>query len=217
MSALVLNFGADMVEATTLCDDTHTMKGGLKSVTMAHEGFWSGGDGDVDDVLFDNLAIANTPISIAPTDGADGELAYTMQSILAEYTPGAAIGEMFAISVTAEASEDGLIRGTIMHNATRSSSGSGTARQLGAVAAGQSMFAALHVLSGSGTLDVIVQSDDDVGMASPTTQITFNQATGVEAQWGEAAGAITDDWWQIDYTIAGGSPSFEFVVVLGIK
>lgn len=217
MNALALNYSADMVEETVLGDDTHIMKGGLKVATMAHEGYFSGGDGDVDDVLFDNMAAANLPVSIGPTTGADGELAYMLESVLSEYTPGASVGEMLAFSVSAESSSVGLVRGTVMHNATRAASGNGTARQLGAVAAGESMFAALHVISGTGTLDVVVQSDDNSGMTSPTSQITFAQATGVGAQWSSKAGAVTDDWWRINYTIGGGSPSFQFIVVLGIK
>lgn len=217
MNALALNYSADMVEGTVLGDDTHTMKGGLKVATMAHEGYWSGGADNVDDALFSTVATADTPVSIGVETGADGELGYMLRSVVSEYSPGATIGEMFAFSVAAESSADGLIRGTIMHNATRSSSGNGTARQLGAVAAGETMFAALHVLSGSGTLDVVIQSDDASGMSSPSDQITFTQATGAGSQWGSAAGAITDDWWRVNYTIGGGSPSFQFVVVLGIK
>jgi len=217
MNALAINYTADMVEDTVLSADTHTFKGGLKGATMAHEGYFSGGDDDVDDVLFDNFSATSLPVSIGPTDGSDGELAYLMNSILASYTPGASVGEMLAFSVAAECGEDGLIRGTVMHNATRVSSGNGTARQLGAVAAGESMFAALHVLEASGTLDVVIQSDADSGMASAADQITFTQATAVGSQLLSAAGAITDDWWRVSYTIGGGSPSFKFVVVMGIK
>ena len=215
MNALALNVSADMQEDTVLCSDTHTMKGGLKSVTMAHEGFFSGGDGDVDDVLFDSFALAGVPVSIGPVNsGADGELAYFMKATMADYSPGAAVGEMFAFSVTAENAGDGLVRGTIMHNAVESGSGSGTARQLGAVASGEKMYAVIHVISGTGTLDVVVQSDDNSGMTSETNRITFTQATGVTAELLSVDGPITDDWWMVDFTVTG---SFEFVVILGIK
>jgi hypothetical protein len=217
MNALAINNAADMLEETTLGDDTHIFTGGLKTVTMAHEGYFSGGDGDVDDVLFDEFTATNLPVSVAPTGGADGELAYSMQSLLAEYSPGAAVGEMFAFSVGIECRGDGLVRSTVMHNATRDASGNGTARQLGAVADGQSVFAALHVVEASGTLDVIVQSDADSDMLSTIDQLTFDQVTDVGSQWQSKAGAITDDWWRVNYTIGGGSPSFKFIVTIGIK
>lgn len=219
MNAIALNYGADMVENTTFGNDTHTMQGGLKTVTMAHEGYWEGGTDNVDDALFNNIAVASKPISIGVEAGADGELGYMMQSLLAEYVPGGAVGEMFAFSLTAEANGDDLVSGTIMHNASRTSSGNGTARQLGSVAAGQKMYAALHVIAASGTsptLDVVVESDDNAGMTSATSQITFDQATAIDGQWKSVAGAITDDYWRINFTIGGTSPSFTFIVTLGI-
>jgi hypothetical protein len=209
-----------MLDDTVFGDDTHSNKGGLKVATMAHEGFWNGGTDAVDDILFSNLAIADKPISIGVETGADGERAYSLRSIIGEYSPGASIGEMFAFSVTAESSSDGLVRGTIMHNAAQAVSGNGTARQLGALAdSSQTMFAALHVIAASGgspTLDVVIQSDDNSGMTSPTNQITFAQATGVEGQWLSKVGPVTDDWWRVNFTIGGAGPSFTFVVVLGI-
>jgi hypothetical protein len=55
-------------------------------------------------------------------------------------------------------------------------------------------------------------------MSSPTTRVTFSQATGRTSQWATpVAGAITDDWWDISWTIGGtGGPDFTFVAVVGI-
>jgi hypothetical protein len=215
MNALAINYGADMVEATVLEDDTHIMKGGLKSATMAHEGFFSAGVAEADPILQSNLGVADVPVSIGPVNGGvDGELAYMMRAILGEYSPGASVGEMFAFSVTAESSNEGLIRGTIMHNAARSTSGDGTARQLGALSDTESMFVAVHVVSISGTLDLIVESDAASDMLSATTQITVPTISAVGSAWGSKAGAVTDDWWRVGYTLSGTA---EFVVVMGIK
>lgn len=219
MNAIAINYAADMVDETTFGDNTHILKGGLKATTLAHEGFWEGGADKVDDALFNRIGVANKPMSIGVETGADGELAYMLQAVLAEYNPQGSVGEMFAFSVTAEASDAGLIRGTIMHNSTQASSGNGTARQLGALAAGQKMYAALHVIAASGsspTLDVIIQSDDNSGMTSATNQITFTQAVAIGGQFDSVAGVVADDWWRVNFTIGGGGPSFTFVVVLGI-
>jgi len=214
MNALALNYSADMQENTSFSKDTHQFLGGLKSVTLGHEGYFSAGTDEVDPTLFTNIATANSVISIGPTDGADGEVAYTMQSILSEYSPGASIGEVMAFSVSAEANGDGLVRGTVMHNSSVSGSGDGTARQLGAVASGESVYASLHVLSGSGSLDVVVQSDDNGSMTSATNRITFTNATAKTSEWMSLAGAVTDDYWRVNYTVTG---TFNFVVVIGIK
>lgn len=221
MNALALEYGAEAQDNTTFGQDTHSFMGGLKTIRASHEGLWNGGDGQVDDVLFARIASQNEPMSIAPETGADGETAYSFQSKVASYAPGAQVGELLAFNVSAEASAGPLVRGTIMHNAARAASANGVARQLGAVAAGSKLYAALHVIAVSGsspTLDVTVESDDGSGMASPSTQITFSQATALGAQWATpVAGAITDDWWRVAYTIGGGSPSFTFIVVIGIQ
>ena len=63
-------------------------------------------------------------------------------------------------------STGGVVRGQLIHpgSASRTSSSTGTGQQLGAVVAGKSMYAALHVLTATGTtpsLTVKVQSDDN--------------------------------------------------------
>ena len=88
--------------------------------------------------------------------------------------------------------------------------------QLGAVASGQIVAASLHVIAASGTsLDVTVESDSTSGMSSPTTQLTFAQATAIGGQFLSAVGPITDDWWRVSWTVVGGS--FTFVVAIGIR
>ncbi len=162
-----------------------------------------------------------TPISVAGTS-ADGDTAYTLRGLNASLQPlGGQVGDMSALQLEA-VGRGGVrpVRGTILHPETaRTSTGTGTGRQLGAVAAGSTVYGALHVFAASGTsptLDVVVQSDDNAGFTSPTTRLTFTQATGTTAEWQSADGAITDDYWRVSYTITGTSPSFTFAVVVGI-
>jgi hypothetical protein len=218
MNALGLEYSAEMLDNTVFGNTTRLNKGGLKVVAAAHEGLWSGGVGNVDEVLWNDIAVANIPMSIGPEIGADGEVGYTFLANVAEYSPGAAIGEIFKFRVRAQATGD-LIRGTIMHNAARTASGNGTARQLGAITSIQKMYAALHVTAASvaDTLDVKIQSDDAVGMGSPTDRITFAQKTAIGYEWKQLSGPITDDWWRVNYTIGGVAPSFTFILVIGIK
>ena len=138
------------------------------------------------------------------------------------YTPiEGAPGELAMGKLSASSSTGPVVRGTLMHPTTtaRSTSSTGTARQLGAVSATQSVYAALHVLSVSGTstptLTVTVQSDT-VGFATPTSRVVFSGATAVGAQFGSAAGAITDDYWRVSWTVSGTNPSFLFGVTIGI-
>lgn len=222
MNALALDYGAELQDNTTFDDDTRSRLGGLKTVTVQHEGLWNGGDDQVDEVLFSRLGLIDEVMSISPQAGAEGEIGYSFQSALSEYAPGATVGEILAFSVSGEASSGPLVRGTIVHNAARTANGQGSAFQLGNVAAGQKLYAALHVVAASGTtptLVVKVQSDITSGMTGPPTdRITFAQASAIGAQWATpVAGAITDDWWRVDYAIGGTGPSFTFVVIIGIQ
>jgi len=221
MNALALDYSAEMQDNTTFGQDTRTRQGGLKVSTFAHEGYWSGGVDNVDDILFNKIGLIDVPMTVGPIAGVAGEVGFFMPVTVGVYNPGASIGDMFSFSVEGESSKDGLIRGTIMLNGTLSASGNSTARQLGAVSSSQKMFAALHVLSAGGTsptLDVVVQSDSASGFASPSNRFTFSQKTIVSSEWATpVAGSITDDWWRINYTIGGTSPSIAFVVSVGIK
>lgn len=217
MSAMALDYGAEVVDRTAFGSTTRQRLGGLKTVTAQHEGFF---DADpFDEALFSRIGVADTPMSFAVDDAVEGSVAYSFLANLGEYSPGAQVGEMYRFSVGAEASGS-LIRGTLMHDAVRTTSANGTARQLGAVASGQTLYAALHVTAVSGTtptLDVTVESDDLVGFATPTTRMTFAQKIAIGSQWLTLAGPVTDDWWRIAWSIGGGGPSFDFAVFLGIQ
>lgn len=222
MNALALNYGAEMLDNTTFGATTRINKAGLKTILAQHEGLWdSNGTDQPDDVFFSRIGTSDVPVTISPQTGADGELAFLFRAVHSEYAPGATVGDLLAFTVKMEGSDgDPLVRGMVLHPATaRTSTGNGTARQLGAVSATQSVVASLHVIAASGTsptLDVTVRSDDASGFSSPTTRLTFTQATGITSEWKTAAGAITDDYWRVTYTIGGTNPSFTFVVAVGI-
>lgn len=165
---------------------------------------------------------ATSAVVSASATSADGDNAYTFRALNTALSPfGGQVGALSALSVDA-AGRAGVrpIRGTILHPETaRTATGTGTGRQLGAVSATQTVFGSLHVVAASGTLptlDVVVQSDDANTFLSPTTRLTFSQATGLTAQFQSAAGAVTDTWWRVSYTIAGTTPSFTFIAVVGI-
>ena len=224
MNKLTLEYGADMVEKTQFGADTHVHVAGLKNAKAMLEGFVDLADDDIDERLFDLMGLADQVFSCSPDGGDEGEIAFAILVAGGQYAPGASIGELLAYTAEAGASRGsaGLVRGLVMHNATRTSSASGTARQLGAVSATQKLYASLHVLSVAGTLptlDVIVASDNAEAFSTGTTRITFGQKAAIGSEWATPVpGSITDDWWRIGWTIGGsGGPGFGFVVVVGIQ
>lgn len=210
-----LDYGADLKDATTFDYTTHINLGGLKSAGFAVSGFW---EGTPDGELFSNLGLNNVPCTFSPTTGADGQLAYMLNAISAEYSVGGAIGENAPFSIGGKGNT--LVRGTVMHNATRTATSTGVIRQLGAVSATQKLHAAIHVITASGTnptLDVVVQSDNLEAFGSPLSRITFAQKTAIGSEYSTLVGAITDDWYRVSYTIGGtGTPTFEFIVAIAI-
>jgi len=217
MNAVAIDYSAELQDDTTFADGgTRSRLAGLRNVTAQCDGFFDG-EG-IDEALFSRVGLVGVPMSVAPKGATEGERAFTFLADLAEYSPGGAVGEMLGFSAGAEGDGD-LIRGLLAHNATRNASGDGTALQLGSVGAGQKLYAALHVLSAEpgDTLDVVIESDDASGFASPTTRLTFAQAAGVTSEWVEVTGPITDEWFRASWSVAGTAPSVAFVVIFGIK
>lgn len=211
---------AELKVATVFGDTGQRRRAGLKAIGAHVEGFYNQGAGNVDDALFAAIGVANTPFSVALT-GVEGERAYCFRALLGTYTPGAALGDLLAFSVTGEGSAgDALVAGSVLRSATLAVTGNGTGFQLGAVSATQKLYAALHVFGASGsspTLDVLVQSNVDNTFGAPTTRVTFGQKTVAASEWATAVvGPITDTWYRVRAVIGGGSPSFTFAAVVGI-
>ena len=214
-----LEIEADELDVSSIQDSWDVTVLGRKRASLSAEGFWSAGTGAPDDLYA--LLGTSVPITVMP-DGADGSTGYSLQSLPVKYTPvDAGSGDVMKFSLEAKGNVGRAVKGTVMHAdaAARTSTGNGVARQLGAVSASQRVYAALHVIEASGTLptlDVVLASDDAGGFPSSTSRIAFTQATGSTSEWKELAGPVTDDYWRIQYTIGGTSPSFKFVVLVAI-
>ena len=198
------------------------LTGGLKTTTVNFEFMQDHAVANaVDSGFWSSFGSTGTVRSIG-TLADDGSAAYLMRGINLSYQViGGQVGELAMGSVSGSTSSGPVVRGKLLHpsSTARTTSSTGTGRQLGAVASGKSMYAALHVISASGstpTLDVKVQSDDNGSFTTPTDRITFTQATDVTSEWGSVAGAITDDYWRVSYTIGGTDPSFAFAVTCGL-
>ncbi|MEU3667535.1 hypothetical protein [Streptomyces virginiae] len=196
--------------------------GGLGSAEVTAEGQWEAADSSkVDDAMWARLGGVG-PWTACPDGAAVGDLAYITQCLTASYTLGGSVGDVAPWSGKG-ASSWPLVRGQMAHPAgtARTSTGVGTAVQLGAVPAGKRLYAALHVLSVAGTTPSItarIESDNAVGFPSATTQLTFTAATTAGGEALRTSGsAITDDWFRVAWTISGTTPSFLFATSFGIR
>lgn len=229
--------GADLTGASNKCElsaevedkDVTTFEsngwneriGGLASAEVKAEGYWEAGDeGKVDDSTWADLG-TSVPFTVGPVAATVGSLAYFMKTFRGDYSLLGEVGDVAPWSATGKSNWP-MVRGVFLHppGTARTSSGNGTATLVVAVPAGKRLYGALHVLSAAGTdptLDVIVESDEDNTMASATTQLTFTQATGISSEIIRTSGdAITDTYYRVSWTIGGTTPSFTFVVALGV-
>lgn len=220
---------ADALDQTAFGDVTRRHLGGLLSHALEGEGYQSYGANEIEDVLRQQVgAPGGTVYTITPEGGALGEEAYFGVTLVTAHKPlGGQVGEIHKFTFSGVGANGyRCVKGQLFKpEGNTTSSGTSTGVQLGPVAAGQRVYASLHVFSVSGTnptLDVVVESDDNGSFTSDTDRVTLAQATGITpaaggVQFASAAGAITDEHWRIGHTIGGtDTPTFSFVVAVGI-
>ncbi len=195
-------------------------KAGLTDASFSMQGF-TDFDADAQDARLDSVVrVNNTPITVADTDvtgaQAEGDPATFGRGVLLDYSPlQSAVGEAATFEASGMISGIVIPGGMVLHpDTSRTASGTGSNVALGALIAGESCYAILHVVAVSGTaptLDVVVKSGS-------TDRITFAEASAVGSQWGiPVQGPITQANWSIEYTIGGTNPAFTFVVAAGFR
>lgn len=222
-NALSLSASKDAVENTPFGVNSRTYSSGLRTVTYSLDGYFDANATDADepdDVFFvEYTDTANNVLSIGTPPGTAGNIGYSFNNVTTSYTPfGGSVGDMATFSVSGSATGD-MVRGTIMEDGTtaRSTSSQSTEYNLGDITATEIGYGALHVIAttGSPTLDVLIQSDT-TGFPSPTTEITFTQATAVGSQFLSTSGTTTETFWRTSWTF-GGTGDITFVVIFGIQ
>lgn len=195
--------------------------GGLGPASVSASGQWEAGDTTkVDDGMWSALGSVGA-VSVYPDTANAGDLAWFTNALTSKYSLGGAVGDVAPWSASLSGAYP-LVRGLGLHppGTARTATGTGTAVLGTAVTSTQYLYAALHVLSvsgtGSPTITVKIQSDDNSGFTSATDQISFTAATAVTGEVKRVAGAITDTYFRASWTISGSSPSFLFAVSAGV-
>jgi hypothetical protein len=222
------DFNSVAIEKTREVKDAtvfgHTTKGnkpGLRSAKFSASGYVDLALGRSDVHLFNEIKSVSTPIIVSPDGGEVTEAAYFFNSVLSKFSHDGKMGDLFAFSIDAECLDnEPLVSGFITeNNANITSSGNGSFKQLGSVAAGKRLYAMVQVLSVTGpssSASIFVHSDNSSAFASPATQITFAPIGGAGSLFASVPGPITDDFFRLNYTITGASPVFYIVAAIGI-
>lgn len=197
------------IDTTALCTTGYTsVVAGLGQASFDATLMADYADLGLDATLWPLLGVAAIPQSLS-IGSAAGSVTYFMRGMNTSFTPiEGNVGELAMAQISGKSSTGKLVRGVRMFAPSTSvtATANGTGYQLGALSASQSLFAALHVLSRTGTLSMTlkIQSDDNSGFTTPTDRITsFTAATGRTYQWGSVAGAVTDDYWRAVLTCTG--------------
>lgn len=188
---------------------------GLKTSTLNLQGFWPN---DASSAGFDQISDASEVHTVGSLE-TEGEPCDLWQA--GRYNPQlfGGVGELAPFTVTSQGMDGlGMVRGFLLKEmATVSATGAtGTAIELGAVAAGQYLYASFHVFTAATTITAVLESDVDNTFGSATTQVTFGPYTTVGGRWGvRVAGPVTDTWYRLRISSITGS--FVIACAAGIQ
>ena len=219
LSTTDIQTASDMHDVTPYGATEHRMIPGLASGTWTAEGFTEFGTtpAKIEKILHTLKSTQDKPFTIVPHGATIGNLAYFLSASFQGFEFGADHGNPNTFVWNGGTSKWQLIRGKIeeLNTTARVATGNSPGAALGAVTATQFLYAAVHVTAGTGTMDIIVESETGGAFGSPTTVITFPQFTGAGSGIMRVAGPITDDNYRFKWTLAS-SPSFTFAAVFGI-
>lgn len=194
---------------------------GLGSADFDVEGYFDAGDpSNPDDTAWASLG-AVAAWTVCPVNGAANAVAFFTRALESGYDPiKGDVGEIAGFTASGKSAWP-VVRGRVAQapGSPISATGNGSALNLGAVSTGQSLYAAVHVLSASGTtpsLTVSIESDDAETFLDPVERIAFDAATAVGGQIKRAAGPLTDTFYRASFDVSGTDPSFLAVVVIGV-
>lgn len=201
-------------EATTLDATTYGSNGwgenayGLRSFQFAYSGFWQSALNDaVDPDAFGDLAVER-----AHTFGLEEietSPAYLFNAAKSAYNLGGEVGVLAPFSLSSSGTDKfGVVRGQLAKakGAMNATGLLGSVVNLGAVAAGQYLYATFHIFTAGTTATIQVQSDDNGGMASPTTQGTIGPLTARGGTFmARVPGPITDTFYRFNVSAITGA------------
>lgn len=218
MNACAMQYSAEPQDNTRMTQSTRRFLGGMKVAACQIEGFAE--TVNIDAALFDNVALSGKPVTLSPIMPAVlGSRAFGFVAGMGEYSPTGDVGSILRFSAGFFNSGSPLVRGIIGHVGSESGDGPEDGSQIGALSATQKLYAGLHVLSitGGGDLTVAIESDDASNFPSATQRGAFAAADAAGSEWlSPINGAITDDWWRVNWSLTGTAPTADFVVFLGI-
>lgn len=208
--------------ATAFADTDETYVEGQASFEIDHNGMFNTASPAYDGEMFTNLTGVIRPVGVYPEGfGSAGNLGYEGEASPRSQDRQSRVSEVLLLNVSWRGDKPLVTTEVLYRSSALTASATSASRQIGSLSATQEMVCVYRVITtpsgGSPTLDAVLRSDDASDMVGNTTRHTFSQTTtSRDFQVARVAGAITDTWWDIDFTITGTTPSYDVVVTIGI-
>lgn len=172
----------------------------------------------------DNVGQTELLTAVAfPTGGTvtAGDRCYAMRGLLKSSKTPRKVGDAEMImAAMSQAQREGVLGGTVVLASTAiNASGTGTVLNLGAVAAGQTVYFGVHVIASTGNRAItpVLQSAASAGFSSPTARVTLGAMSAIGSSFDSSSTATTDAYWRISYTASGSSGSIIAIAFAAIE
>lgn len=206
------------VDVTAYANTARVMLPTLMRVSLAHAGIYVDGANTIGEAFRQARAAAAEPFTVFPEGTNVGAKALIVLAHKASITMPEAVapGAVHKVSLRAS-SQQQVGDGVVEYAGAVSSDSQSAGTQLGALAAGETLLATIHILGVTTTPSVVfyLESDDGSGFPSATVRATSVAQTDRGSVLLQIAGAITDDWWRVRWDHSGVG-SFTVVIALGI-
>lgn len=214
---------SDIHDVTPFGATEHRSAPGLQGGNWSLQGFTEYGTTPIkiEKIMNTLQGQRDLPLTIVPEGPTVGNIALFLPAAFAGYDVGGPHGNPDVFAWNGGCSKWQPVSGFLEEPGAvaRTTTGSTAGMDLSAVSASQFLYAAVHVFpGGTGTADILVQSDSSGGFATPTTAITFPQISGVTGGSAimRAAGTFSGDtFFRFNYTLAT-TPSVTFIAAFGV-
>lgn len=182
---------------------------GLKSYDFNMQGFWQSAAADsVDDESFGDLNVSRVH-TFGPNE-VETNPAYIFNAAKSNYKLlDGGVGALAGFTLASVGQDAfGVVRGQLAKakGAMNATGLLGSGVNLGAVPAGQYLYATLHIFTAGTTATVQVQSATSGAFAGPTLRGTIGPVTARGGTWlTRVAGPITDTWFRFNVSAITGA------------
>jgi len=227
-NSMDLSFTEAPADVTAFADTDMTYIQGKPTFTFNVNGLWSTASPNYDGEMFTDLTATARRVGIYPGGLAEGTVGYEGATIISTSPRVSTVGDAIACNVTWQGAS-APFRSRIIEDATITCNGStvvanGTGYNLGTIAATNTIFGVWRMVemggSGSNTIALEIQSENNDSWGSPTTAINFGtitHSTGVSFLTASATGqAGVESWFRVQIQSSGtGSRTFKNYVSFG--